>query len=156
MNSQLLIIIFWVLALSCKAPVSSLYQDKVSVISAEKTDWFGGRPGVRGTMYTVKLKLKNAKDLITVKSLKAEGNTVNFTQNISGNIITVKGNLTITPQQDNLGDIPSVENSKESPKKNPKDNWIEFITKNSKKTYKVSIPEFVPIEPAGELIPQRQ
>ncbi|SIP96340.1 hypothetical protein SAMN05880574_10326 [Chryseobacterium sp. RU37D] len=159
MNNQLLIIIFWILALSCKAPVSSLHQDKVSVISAEKTDWFGGRPGVRGTMYTIKLKLKNNKDLITVKSLRAEGNTVSPTQNISGNIITVKGNITITPKPDNFEDMPSgatFKSPKASTKINSKDNWIEFVTKNSKKAYKIAIPEFVSVEPEGDLIPQRQ
>ncbi|WP_415328966.1 hypothetical protein [Chryseobacterium sp. MMS23-Vi53] len=151
--------IFWILAFSCKAPVSSLYQDGISVISAEKTDWFGGRPGIRGTVYTIRLKLKDNKDLITIKSLKAEGNNISFTQARSGNTITVRGNLQSTPQLENYGDTTSgssAENSKDSSKLNPKDNRIEYTTKDSKKTYKISIPEFVPVEPIGELIPQRQ
>lgn len=147
------------LAFSCKAPVSSLYQDKVSLVSAEKTDWFGGRPGIKGTVYTIKLKLKNHKDLITVKSLKAEGNIINFTQTNSGNMVTVRGNLQTSHQLENFGDTPSglsAENSKESLKQNPKDNWIEYTTKDSKKIYKINIPEFVLVEPVGDLIPQRQ
>lgn len=144
------------LAFSCKAPVSSLYQDRVILVSAEKTDWFGGRPGVRGTVYTVTLQSKNN---ISIKSLKAEGNTINFTQTNSGNTITVKGNLQSTDQADNFENVPSgspVENHKPSLVLNPKDNWIEYTTKNSKKIYKINILKFVSAEPEGELIPQRQ
>ncbi len=146
------------LAFSCKAPVSSLYQDKVSLVSAEKTDWSGGRPGIKGTIFTVKLKLKNNKDLITVKSLKAEGNTLNFIQTNSGNMVTIRGNLQTSHQLENFEDMPSgssAENSKESVKQNTKDNWIEYTTKDSKKIYKINIPEFILVEPVGDLIPQR-
>lgn len=143
------------LAFSCKTPVSSLYQGKISLVSAEKTDWFGGRPGVKGTVYTIRLKLKNNKDLFTVKSLRAEGNTINFTQTNSGNMITVKGNLQSTHELENFGD-PLSKSSSENPKLNPKDNWIEYTTKDSKKAYKITIPKFVSVEPVGELIPQRQ
>lgn len=156
MNNQLFIIIFWILAFSCKAPVSSLYQDRVILVSAKKTDWFGGRPEVRGSVYTVTLQSKNN---ITVKSFKAEGNIINFTQTNSGNIITVKGNLQRTEQAGNFENTPSgstVENHKPSLVLNPKDNWIEYTIKNSKKVYKINIPKFVLAEPEGELIPQRQ
>ncbi|GAA4149685.1 hypothetical protein GCM10022217_01940 [Chryseobacterium ginsenosidimutans] len=159
MNNQLFIIIFWILAFSCKAPVSSLYQDRVIVVSAQKTDWFGGRPGVRGTVYTVTLKPKNSRDNISVTSLKAEGNTISFTQTNSGNMITIKGNLQSTDQADNFENAPSgstVENPKQSLILDPKDNWIVYTINNSKKTYKINIPKFVSVEPEGELIPRRQ
>lgn len=159
MNNQLFIIIFWILAFSCKAPVSSLYQDRVILVSAEKKDWFGGRPGVRGTVYTVILKSKNNKDNIRVTSLKAEGNTINFTQTNSGNLITIKGNLQSTDQADNFENKPSG-TSVESPKKSlipdSKDNWIEYTANNSKKIHRIYISGFVSAEPEGELIPQRQ
>lgn len=54
--------IFWILALSCKAPVSSLSQNKVSLISAEKNNWYGGREGLKGFTYSVKLRLKSKKE----------------------------------------------------------------------------------------------
>ncbi|WBX99013.1 hypothetical protein [Chryseobacterium gambrini] len=159
MNNQLSIIIFWILALSCKAPVSSFYQGNVTLVSAEKSEWFGGRPGVRGTMYTAVLKLKNSKDRITVISFKAEGNTVSFTQSVSGNTITVKGNF---QKQDEINTIeysPSgstVVKSEIKTSLNPKENWIEYTVKDSKKIYKINIPKFTLVEPEGELIPRRQ
>ncbi|WP_129054309.1 MULTISPECIES: hypothetical protein [unclassified Chryseobacterium] len=57
MNNSLLLILFWILA-SCGMPVSNFQDKSVSVISAEKTEWFGGRAGVKGVMYTVKLRKK--------------------------------------------------------------------------------------------------
>ncbi|AZA52206.1 hypothetical protein [Chryseobacterium sp. G0201] len=159
MNNQLFTMIFWILALSCKAPISSLYQGKVSLISAEKTEWFGGRDRVKGMIYTLKLKIKNNKDIIAVKSLKAEGNTISFTQSNSGNMIIVKGNFQSTDQADNFENIPSgssVENREPSQKLNLKENWIEYAVKGSKKLYKINIPKFISVEPTGDLIPQRQ
>lgn len=159
MNNQLLIIIFWILAFSCKAPVSSFYQGNVTLVSAEKTEWFGGRPGVRGTSYTVALKLKDSKDRITVKSFKAEGNTVSFIQSVSGNTMTVRGNF---QKQDEINTIeysPSgstVVKPETKASTNPKENWIEYTVKDSDKSYKINIPKFTLVEPEGELIPRRQ
>ncbi|WP_428070375.1 hypothetical protein [Chryseobacterium gambrini] len=158
MNNQLLIIIFWILALSCKAPVSSLYKDDLTLVSAEKTEWFGGRSGVKGTLYTVALKLKNTKDRIAVKSFKAEGNTVSFTQSLSGNIITVKGNFQNPDEINNLEYSPAGSTAVKSEKAlttNPKENRIEYTLNDSKKIYKINIPKFTLVQPEGELIPRR-
>ncbi|MCW3160201.1 hypothetical protein [Chryseobacterium oryctis] len=159
MSNQLFVIIFWMLAFSCKAPVSSLYQDKVSLISAEKTDWSGGRAGVRGAIYTIKLKKKNSKDIVIIKSLKAEGENINFTQLNSGNVITVKGNLQSENQIDNFENMPSgapIGNKEHPQNLNSKNSWIEYTVKDSKKLYKLDIPKFTSVEPVGDLIPQRQ
>ncbi|WP_375180906.1 hypothetical protein [Chryseobacterium sp.] len=159
MNNQLLIIIFWILAFSCKAPVSSFYQGNVTLVSAEKTEWSGGRPGVRGILYTVALKLKNSKDRITVKSFKAEGNVLKFAQSVSGNTITVKGNLQKPDEINNLEYSPSgsaVVKSEKTISSDPKENWIEYTVKDSDKSYKINIPKFTLVEPEGELIPRRQ
>lgn len=148
--------IFWILAFSCKAPVSSFSQTKVSLISAEKNNWYGGREGIKGITYSVKLKLKNKKDIITIKSFKAEGNIVSFRQAISGDVVTVIGTLQTHHTSEIFADKPSVNVEESSPKLSPKDNRIEFVTNNSKKTYSLNIPEFTSVEPAEELIPQRQ
>ncbi|UMQ44090.1 hypothetical protein MKS83_10375 [Chryseobacterium sp. Y16C] len=155
MNNQLLLILFWILA-SCGRPVSSVYQEKnISVISAEKTEWVGGRAGVRGIMYTVKLKKKN-NQVIAVKTLHAEGNTISFVQSNSEGIIVIRGNLQLNNTEDNaFADKITTEKST-SPTLNPKDNWIEYIVKDSKKLYKINISKFILIEPVGELIPKRQ
>ena len=158
MNNQLLISLFLILAFSCKAPVSSRCQNGLSVAAAEKTEWFGGRPGVRGTSYEVVLKLKNSRDTITVKSFKAEGNTISFTQSISGNSITVRGNY---QKPDEINTIeyspsaPSVEKSEKLTISNPTDNWLEYTVNGSKKSYKIIIPTFYSVEPEEELIPRR-
>ncbi|WP_312902616.1 hypothetical protein [Chryseobacterium taichungense] len=159
MNNHLSIIIFWILALSCNAPVSSLHKDKVLLISAEKTVWFGGRPGVRGIVYTIVLQAINTKDNIKITSLKAEGNIITFTQTNSANHIIIKGNLQMTDPMDNFENAPSglhSENSAEDLISNKQDNWIEYKTRNSERSYKIHIPEFVSAEPEGQLIPQRQ
>lgn len=155
MNTQLLLILFWILA-SCGKPVSSIYQEKnISLISAEKTEWIGGRAGVRGIMYTVKLK-KKKNQIITVKTLHAEGNTIPFVQNNSENIILIRGNLQFNNTEDNaVVDRITTEKST-SQSLNPKHNWIEYTVKDSKKLYKINISKFVLVEPVGELIPQRQ
>lgn len=155
MNNQLLLILFWILA-SCGKPVSSVYQEKnISVISAEKTEWVGGRAGVRGIMYTIKLKKKN-NQVITVKTLHAEGNTIPFVQNNSEGIIVIRGNLQLNNTEDTavLGRITTDKSLSQT--LHPKDNWIEYAVKDSKKTYKINISKFVLVEPAGELVPQRQ
>jgi hypothetical protein len=161
MSNHLYLIIFWILVASCKAPVSSLYQDnRVSLVSAEKTEWFGGRSGVKGATYTIKLKVKT-KDIITVKSFRAEGNTVSFSQYISGSTLTVKGSYQYKNKEDNAtaDNMPTgspVENTDSKNEINPKDSWIEYMVKNSKTLYKVKISKFVSVESADELIPQRQ
>ena len=148
--------IFWILALSCKAPVSSLSQNKVSLISAEKNNWYGGREGLKGFTYSVKLRLKGKKDIITIKSFKAEGNIISFRQSSSEDIITVTGTLQTHHKTEDFADKLSLYKEEVSPKLNPKDNKIEFVTNNSKKTYSLNIPEFTSVEPVEELIPQRQ
>jgi hypothetical protein len=156
MNNQLYLIIFWMLA-SCGMPVSSLYQDKtVSVISAEKTEWTGGRAGVRGVVYTIKLR-KQSNSTITVKTLRAEGNTIPFAQSYAGNIITVKGSLTNKNNEENtlIEDTPAgapIEKPA-SQKLNPKDNWIEYTIKGSETLYKISISKFTAVESAEEPAP---
>jgi hypothetical protein len=57
MNNHYYLILFWILA-SCGMPVSSFQDKTISVISAEKTEWAGGRAGVKGIMYTINLKEK--------------------------------------------------------------------------------------------------
>ena len=155
MNNQLYLILFWMLA-SCGMPVSSLYQDQtISVISAEKTAWAGGRAGVRGIMYTIKLKKKN-NSIVIIKTLRAEGNTIPFSQDYSGNIITIKGNFQYKNDQANrMADISERVSTKTSDVQNldPKDNWIEYTIKGSVTSYKVNIPKFTSVQPAGDSIP---
>ncbi|WP_313001856.1 hypothetical protein [Chryseobacterium gleum] len=156
MNNQLYIILFWMLA-SCGMPVSSLSQDKtVSVISAEKKEWIGGRAGVRGAVYTVKMKKKN-NSVITVKTFRAEGNTIPFVQNNAGSIITVIGNLPYKNDEDikAADQMPvgsPVENSV-SQKLNPKDNWIEYTVKGSQVLHKINFERFISIETSEEPAP---
>ncbi|WP_126652404.1 hypothetical protein [Chryseobacterium aureum] len=156
MNNQLYLIIFWMLA-SCGMPVSSLYQDKtVSVISAEKTEWTGGRAGVRGAVYTLKLK-KKTNSVITVKTFMAEGNTISFVQSNTGNAITVRGSLSYKNNEDavTVDNFPAgapVENPA-SQKTNPKDNWIQYTIKGSPTLYKVSISKFTAVESSEEPAP---
>ncbi|WNI39132.1 hypothetical protein [Chryseobacterium sp. SG20098] len=156
MNNQLYLILFWMLAF-CGMPVSSLYQDKkVSVISAEKSEWIGGRAGVRGAVYIVKLK-KNNNSVITVKAFRAEGNTIPFVQNNSGSTIIIRGNLpykngvdTKTADQMQAG-VP-VENSVPQ-KLNPKDNWIEYTVQGSQVPYKINISKFTFVVSSEEPAP---
>jgi len=139
---------------SCGTPVSSLYQDKtLSVISAEKTGWIGGRAGVRGAVYTLKLKKKN-NSVIIVKTFMAEGNTISFVQSNTGNIITVRGSFTYKNNEDaiTVDNFPAgapVQNSA-SQKTNPKDNWIQYTIKGSPTLYKVSISKFTSVERTEE------
>ncbi|KAB1230115.1 hypothetical protein [Chryseobacterium viscerum] len=156
MNNQLYLIVFWMLA-SCGMPVSSLYQDRtVVVISAEKTEWVGGRAGVRGAVYTIKLK-KKSNSVITVKMLRAEGNSIPFVQNNVGNTITVKGSLPYKNNEDTkvLEDAPAgspIENTV-AQKLNPKDNWIEYTIKGSQTLYKINISKFTSVESSEEPAP---
>ncbi|HCN49953.1 MAG TPA: hypothetical protein DIT10_12840 [Chryseobacterium sp.] len=155
MNNQLYLIIFWILA-SCGMPVSSSYQDKtISVISAEKTLWAGGRAGVKGSMYTIKLK-KRKTAVITIKTLRAEGNTIPFSQDDSGNIITLKGNFQYKNEEESkVADIPEGVSTSipDVQNLNPKDSWIEYTIKGSAVTYKINIPKFTSVQPAGDSIP---
>lgn len=156
MNNQLYLIVFWILA-SCGMPVSSLYQDKaVSVISAEKSEWTGGRAGVRGVMYTVKLKNKNSS-VITVKTFKVEGNTIPFVQNTTGSTIIIRGNLPYKNDEDTktADQMPAGTPLEHSvPQKlNPKDNWIEYIVKDSPKLYKINISKFTAVKFSEEPAP---
>ncbi|WP_419488782.1 hypothetical protein [Chryseobacterium bernardetii] len=150
MNNPLLLILFWVLA-SCGMPVSNFQDKSVSVLSAEKTEWSGGRAGVKGIIYTVKLKAK--KDII-IKSLLAEGSKIPFSQNTAGNIIVVQGNLQYKNNNANIEDLPSgapVENARN--KADLKESWVEYTLKSSGKSYKISIPKFVLVETQEELAP---
>lgn len=159
MNNQLLIIIFWMLAFSCKAPVSSLHQGRVALVSAEKSEWSGGRPGIKGAVYTVVLKPENSKDQITVTSFKAEGHPVSFIQSRAGNSVTVRGSFQITDETDGPDYSPSgssAEKPRPSPHRDPKDNRIEYTLKGSGKIDQLIIPAFTPAEPEEELIPRRQ
>jgi hypothetical protein len=156
MNNQIYLILFWMLA-SCGMPVSSLSQDKtVSVISAEKSEWIGGRAGVRGAVYTVKLKKKNSS-VVTVKAFRAEGNTIPFIQNNTGSTIIIRGNLAYKNNDDlktadQMQAGAPVENSVPQ-KLNPKDNWIEYTIKGSQTLYKINISKFTPVESSEEPAP---
>lgn len=155
MNNQLLTILLWILALSCKAPVSPYQNNGVALVSAEKSAWSGGRPGIRGMLYTVVLKSKSSKDRITVKTFRAEGNTVSFRQTDSGNAVSVKGNFQMTDETNNLT-YPSSGVPAEKPfNVDPKDSWIEYTVNDSRKKYRILIPEFTLAESEGELIPRR-
>ena len=151
MNYPLLLILFGVLA-SCGMPVSNFQDQSVSIISAEKTEWSGGRAGVKGMMYTVKLSKKNN---VVIQSLMAEGNKISFSQNISGNSIIIQGSLQYKNNNDaNVEDLPagaSVESSRL--KANFKESWIEYTLKNSNKSYRISIPKFISVEMKEELAP---
>ena len=142
---------------SCGTPVSSSYQDKtISVISAEKTEWVGGRSGVRGIMYTLKLKKKN-NSIVTVKALRAEGNTIPFSQNNEGNTITIRGNLQHKNNDETrVADQVPTETPDENPaaqKLNPKDNWIEYTVKGSQTPHRVNIDKFTAVETSEEPAP---
>lgn len=133
-------------------PVSNFQDKSVSVISAEKTEWFGGRAGVKGVMYTVKLRKKNN---VVIKSFMAEGTKISFSQNISGNIIVIQGSLQHKSNNDvNAEDLP-VGASAESVNQNtnPKENWIEYTLKNSNVFRRISIPKFTSVETQEELAP---
>ncbi|MDM1554366.1 MULTISPECIES: hypothetical protein [Chryseobacterium] len=153
MNNILLLILFGVLA-SCGMPVSDFSQDKsVSVISAEKMKWSGGRAGVKGIIYTIKLK---KKDNITIKSLKAEGSIVPFSQSTSGKIIIIQGTL----QNRNSGIEATVEDIKagapiEPAKQNNnlKESWIEYTLQKSNISRRINIPQFTSVKSEEELIP---
>jgi len=152
MNNQLLLIVFGVLV-SCGMPVSSLYKDKMlSVISAEKTEWVGGRAGVKGAMYIVQLKKKN-NSIIIVKTLKAEGNIISFAQNNSGNTIVIRGNLPYKNKEENLVADPVPTGNSDSQNLNPKDNWIEYTVKGSKISNRINIPKFISVQPSGDSVP---
>lgn len=156
MNNQLFLTVFWMLA-SCGMPVSSLYQDKaISVISAEKTEWTGGRSGVKGIMYTVKFK-KNNNSIVTVKTLRAEGNTIPFSQDNAENTIIVRGNLQYKNEDETkMADQVPAGKSDEipvSPKKNPKDNWIEYNVQGSQTLHRINISKFATVNFSGEPAP---
>ena len=142
---------------SCGMPVSSLSQDKtVSVISAEKSEWIGGRAGVRGAVYTVKLKKKN-NSVVTVKAFRAEGNTIPFIQNNTDGTIIIRGNLAYKNNDDiktanQMPDGAPVENPVLQ-KLNPKDNWIEYTIKGSQTLYKINISKFTSVELSEEPAP---
>ncbi|MDQ1855687.1 hypothetical protein [Chryseobacterium sp. WLY505] len=152
MNNQLYIIVFWMLA-SCGMPVSSLYHDKtISVISAEKTEWAGGRSGVKGIMYTVKLK-KNNNSVVTVKTLRAEGNTISFSQDTAGGTIIVRGNLQFKNEDETkMADQLPIENPV-FPKINPKDNWIEYNVEGFRTLHRINISKFTAGNFSGESAP---
>lgn len=156
MNNQSYLILFWMLA-SCGMPVSSLYQDKtVSVISAEKKEWIGGRAGVKGVIYTVKLKKKNKSSSITVKSLKAEGNTIPFVQNNIDSIIIISGNLPHENDDIKTADQMPAGAPIDNPvpqKLNPKDNWIEYTVKGSQILHRIGFQKFVSVESSEEPAP---
>ncbi|GEN76078.1 hypothetical protein [Chryseobacterium hagamense] len=159
MNNPLFIIIFWMLAFSCKAPVSSLDQGRVALVSAEKSEWSGGRPGIRGAVYTVFLKPQDRRDQMTVTSFKAEGHPISFMQSRSGNSVMVRGSFQITDETkgpDYSDSGSSVEKSEPSVHRDPEDSQIEYTVKGSEKIYQLRIPAFIPAEPEGELIPRRQ
>lgn len=141
---------------SCGMPVSSLYQDNtVSVISAEKTVWAGGRAGVKGSMYTIKFKKKNTA-AITIKTLRAEGNTIPFSQDQSGNTIIVKGNFQYKNEEESkVADMPEgVSTSAPNVQNpNPKDSWIEYTIKGSAASHRINIPKFTSVQPTGDPIP---
>lgn len=150
------LILFWVLA-SCGKPVPSLYQDKtISLISAEKTEWVGGRAGVRGIMYTITLR-KNNNSIVIVKTLRAEGNTIPFSQNNIGNTITIRGNLQHKNEEDTYAaDNASSGISTENPvsqKLNPKDNWIEYSVKGSQTLHRIKISTFTAVKSSEEPAP---
>lgn len=156
MNNQLYLTVFWMLA-SCGMPVSSLYQDKaISVISAEKTEWAGGRSGVKGIMYTVKVK-KNNNSIVTVKTLRAEGNTIPFSQDNAGNTIMVRGNLQYKNEDETkMADQVPAGKPDENPvfqKINPKDNWIEYNVQGSQTLHRINISKFTAVNFSGEPAP---
>lgn len=152
MNNLLLLILSWILA-SCGMPVSGFSQDNpVSIISAEKKEWSGGRSGVKGVIYTIQLKTKNN---ISIKSLKAEGHMIPFTRNILGKIIVIQGSFQYKNNNDaTVEDMPtgaSTENLKQNV--NLKESWIEYTLKNSNASQRISISKFNSIETHEELVP---
>lgn len=151
MNNPLLLILFWILA-SCGMPVSNFQDQSVSVISAEKTEWSGGRAGVKGMMYTVKLR---KKDNVVIKSLMAEGSKISFSQTILGNNIVIQGSLQYKNNSEaNVEDLPAGASTESTRNKaNLKESWIEYTLKNSNKSYRISIPKFNLIETQEELAP---
>lgn len=133
-------------------PVSNFQDQSVSVISAEKKEWFGGRAGVKGVMYTVKLRKKNN---VVIKSFMAEGTKISFSQNISGNIIVIQGSLQHKNSNDvNAEDLPvGAPAESVNQNTNPKENWIEYTLKNSNVSRRISIPKFTSVETQEELAP---
>lgn len=133
-------------------PVSNFQDKEVSVISAEKTEWSGGRAGVKGIMYTIKLRKKNN---VIIKSLMAEGNKIPFSQNISGDVIVIQGSFQYKNNNEaNVEDLP-VGSSIGSTKKtvNLKDSWIEYTLEKSNISHRISIPKFTSVETYEELAP---
>lgn len=151
MNNPLLLILFWILA-SCGMPVSNFQDKSVSLLSAERTVWSGGRAGVKGIIYTVKLSAKNN---VIVQNLMAEGSKVPFSQNTSGNVIVIQGSLQYKNSHDiNVEDLPVGGSAESTGKKaNLKESWVEYTLKNSNKSYRISIPKFSSVETKEELAP---
>lgn len=151
-NLLLLLILSWILA-SCGMPVSGFSQkNPVSIVSAEKKEWSGGRSGAKGVIYTIQLKTKNN---ISIKSLKAEGHMIPFTQNIAGKIIVVQGNFQYKNNNDaTVEDMPAGA-STEKRKQNVglQESWIEYTVKNSNTSHRISISKFTSIETHEELVP---
>lgn len=137
---------------SCGMPVSNFQDKAVTIISAEKTEWSGGRAGVKGIMYSIKLKKKNN---VIIKSLMAEGNKLPFSQNTLGNVIVIQGNLQYKNNNDaNVEDLPEGASAESTEKKvDLTVSWIEYTLINSDKTYRISIPKFTSVETQEELAP---
>ncbi|SDJ54897.1 hypothetical protein SAMN05421542_3765 [Chryseobacterium jejuense] len=133
-------------------PVSNFQDKAISIISAEKTEWSGGRAGVKGTIYTIKLRKKNN---IIIKTLMAEGNKIPFSQNISGGAIVIQGSFQYKNNNEaNVEDLPagsSIESTKKTT--NFKDSWIEYTLEKSNRSHRISIPKFTSVETYEELAP---
>lgn len=113
---------------------------KLSVLSAIETDWIGGVQGVRGKIYTIRIKSK-LKQIVTFSGLEINGEKILVTTLFKNNIYTVTARTSNPNTLPDAGAAPGSSNI--TTVKNAVLLYTEF---NSKTIKKLSVPKFTHVE----------
>lgn len=146
MNFKAIILTAVLLVYSCNAPTKAADQNPVSqkqnfsIISALQTYWSGGREGVKGSHYVIRLKNRQS-DSFLFKSLVINKIKVPVTTKIEGKFIVLTASVT-----DPREELIDVHTGQEIPLKalsvTTSEYWLEYTIGTSKTIKKLIIPKF--------------
>lgn len=127
------------MVLSCSpvAKESSLAKN-LTILSATESTWVGGVRGVRGKIYTVKVK-SSLKQKINFTGLNIDSEKVPVTATVKSNVYTVTARTTENNELPNMGEEPAQESAA------AKSFVLEYSEGESKVVRKLNIPKFTKV-----------
>lgn len=148
MNVQTIILTAVLLVYSCNSPTKAvidqnmaLQKQDFSIISATQTQWSGGREGVKGSHYKIRLKNEQGNSFL-FKSLVINTVRTAVVTKTEGKFVELTASVT-DPRNEPLFDVSTGQEvpAKTSSVKASK-YWLEYTIGGSKIIKKLIIPKF--------------